>query len=510
MIKNNERADQRGNEKNLLLKKKIEDAIRNSLDPQSAQRALESLHPLFLDLSSGDKKQRQCHKKLEYRDSKQQQLSSHSQGKDSAQKKCDNRVTLPSIETILDDYRKDQSKSQSLNHVARCSVSEPIPVLEMFDQRYSNLIAPIDHSATIKNHKQRSQNRNDLAHQSFQKNTLYDADAAISLLRLERLTRTDFSTFWDWKKKKLHTDPDGLKNTMSEQSESNALICLSKTADCSLKGIEKVEKESKLGRVKRMQQAYMPPIRHESTEQCPNLSNPQLYSGVFTTHRSFEHDHLEHDLLLSDNYCAAFVQHDGDETASGHNFRHSESHVTDSEIISVSKYFSISDDDQSEFLYDDVPADPPNMRSQSVVDRIRNSSDRMRASPSTADGTSSEGTLSTRESYDMRVIDTSIIESQGRNNTENTSKCSELTQPPHTVQHSAISNNMNKLPHTSSSEEYLRTALRPIKPSHERSNRDSFCDFPIVNTETPLSNDYSLGGLEGLLDWTRNLDIDVV
>jgi hypothetical protein len=510
MIKNNERADQRENEKNLMLKKKIEDAIRNSLDPLSAQRALEGLHPLFLDLSGADRRQRLPHKRLNHRDCQQQLLSNHSHGKDFAQKKCDNRVTLPSIETILDDYRKDPSKDLSSNYVPRCSVSEPIPVLEMFDQKSSNLMAPIDHSA-IKNQRQRecqSQNRNDLAHQSCQRHSSYDADAAMSLLRLERTTRTDFSTFWDWKKKKLNVYPDGLKKIACEQADNNASTCLSRTVDCSLKEIEKVEKESKLGKVKRMQQAYRPPVQYDSTELFSSTAIPQLHSSASSISRSSEHEPL-----LSDSYSATFVQYDGDENVSVHNFRHSESHLTDSEIISVSKYFSVSDDNHEKFLQNDLPADPPNTRNQSVVDGIMNSGDRMRVPPNsnTGDGNYSEGTLSTRESYDMRVLDTSVSESQGRHQTENVSKCS-LTQLPPTVPHSAISP-MNKSPQTSSSKEYLRISLHPINLSRGSSKENfSFCDFPSANTETPTSNDYSLGGLglDSLLDWTRNLDIDVV
>jgi hypothetical protein len=509
MTKNNEKADQRENEKNLMLKKKIEDAIRNSLDPLSAQRALESLNPLFLDLSGGDKRQRLPHTRLHHRDCPQQLLSSHSQGKNFAQKKCDNRVTLPSITKILDDYRKDPLKDLSSNYVPRCSVSEPIPVLEMFDQRTANLMAQIDHSAVIKNQRQREcqiQNRSDLAHQSCQKNACYDADAAMSLLRLERTTRTDFSTFWDWKKKKLNSDADGLKKTASEQSDNNTLTCLSRTIDCNLNGIEKVEKESKLGKVKRMQQAYRPPVQNDGTESFSSTAIPQLHSSTSITSRSSELDQLP-----STNYS---VQYDGDETVSVHNFRHSESHLTDSEIISVSKYFSVSDGNHEEFLPNDLPADPPNVRNQSAVDRIRNSSDRMRVSSNTDDGTSSEGTLSTRESCDMRVSDIRIIsESQGRNHTENVSKCS-FSQPPPTVPHSAVSlSPMNKSPPTSSSKQCLRTALRPLIVSRESTRESfSFCDFPCANTETPASNDYSLGGLglDGLLDWTRNLDIDVV
>ena len=506
MIKSNERADQRENEKNIILKKKIEDAIRNSLDPLSAQRALESLHPLLLDLSGADKRQRLPQKKLNHKDCQQQQLSSHSHGKDFAQKKCDNRVTLPSIETILDNYRREPLKDLNSNYGPRCSVSEPIPVLEMFDQRSTNLIGPIDHSAAIKNQRQRqcqSQNSNNVAHQICNKTASYDADAAISLLRLERTTRTDFSTFWDWKKKR-NADPNGLNTITSEQSENNPLIRESKATDCNVKGNDKVEKESKVGRVKRMQQAYMPPLSHEGTEQCQSTFIPQLHSSTSIASRSLEHDHAP------SHHCSANSdQYDGGETVSGHNFHHSESHVTDSDIISVSKYFCVSDKSHGKFSYNDIPADPPNnMRDQSIVIG-RNCSDRMRVSSSTGDGTSSEGTLSTRESYDTGIVDTSQSESQSRNSSGNISKRSELTQLPPAVPHSAITP-MDNSPHTSSSKEHLRIALRPINPSSRGSNMENFCDFPTANTETPTSNDYSLGGLEGLLDWTRNLDINVV
>ena len=516
MINNKERFDQTKNDRNLILKKKIENAIRDSLDPLSAQRALESLHPLLLDLSGPDNRQRQSYKSLNQKERQQQQLSNHIYGKDScAQKKCDHRVTLPSIQTILEDYRKVSSRSLGVHTLPRCSVSEPIPVLEMFDQRSSNLISPIDSTVTVKrqDHRQRehqSQNKIDAAQQMGQKNNSYDADAAISLLRLERTTRrTDFSTFWDWRKNKLNPDPDGMKNATGELHDNNEQFSLSKTADGSVKGMEKVEKESKVERVKRMQQAYMTHAPDESTELITNGSIPQPQSSAFSTFRSSEHNHS-----YVDNYSATSVEYDEDETLSGHRLRHTGSHVTDSEIISISKYFSTSNDSHRVLRKNEELLLSPN--NVVIVEKMTNCGNQVSASPYIVEGASS-AEISTRESHDIHTTNIPIIESRRLNNIENISsvkrdsECSSsLSLPPPTVPHSTISP-ISKSKNSNSPKERFRIALRPIKtPCSRECKRESFCDFPSGNNETPTNNDYSVGGLDGLLDWTRNLDIDVV
>jgi hypothetical protein len=129
----------KNNGDNLVLRRNIEKAIWASLDPISAQRAIDNLNPILKDLSGPDVKHRQ--QKRSNNSSNQQQIIGQIQRKGHrTRRKCDHSVTLPSIQSILIDYRSQVTLERKLVATSSSgSVSEPINGANMFQNDYSPL-----------------------------------------------------------------------------------------------------------------------------------------------------------------------------------------------------------------------------------------------------------------------------------------------------------------------------------------------------------------------------------
>lgn len=172
-----------------VLRKKIEDAINDSLDPLAAHKALKSLHPLFQDLSECKKENWSLQKISQNSEVRRKQLFKKTlkSGHDELEKKP---IYLPSIQTILTDYRVKLSLKPILQHPAEeCAlgkVSTAYDTVKITNERTK--------------HELYQRRKDSESSSSSYGESSYDSSAAVMLLRLERLTRREkFSSFWQWK-----------------------------------------------------------------------------------------------------------------------------------------------------------------------------------------------------------------------------------------------------------------------------------------------------------------------
>lgn len=322
---------------NSLLRKNIEDAIRNSLDPLSAKRALDSLHPVLKDLSVTDARLLQ---NAGNRDRQQPSLNQirEKEKEYHSRRKHDQRVTLPSIQSILSDYRK---KSPAVNLPAvpiLRSVSEPIRVVEMFPRQNVLLNTLGSECSTSRSQLQMQSSRNvPQDHYLKPKEVTYNADAAVSLLRLERITRRpDFSAFWDWKMKNTANLNNGNSGESSKKSAKNPLskdqlereiaIYMGNVQDST--GGKR--KESKVQRVKRMKEAY---------------SSRPLDQRVLNNSEDVHDDSSVNSVRTAQSMSAASAGNNNSPTVGMDTqyLRH-KGNITDSDMITISKYFIVTDD----------------------------------------------------------------------------------------------------------------------------------------------------------------------
>ena len=509
------RSDKRKINPKSVLIKNIEYAIRNSLDPLSAKRALESLLPVLEDLSLSDGRKhigndtsREDRSHLSWRKEKESHL----------RRKHDHSMTLPSIETILSEYRR-VTADQNLRSTAQIrSVSEPIPVTEMFSRQS---LIPVQSKSIGESTSRKTLNLDQkLLHDFYTKKknqeVYYNADAAVSLLQLERRARKpNFSGFWDWKMQ--HSPPEDF-------DVSNSKISLEKCSSKSLlareiqlytgsahidtdkkeKGGEK-EKRVKIERISRMKQAY-------SSRKLDAVNDLDVTDNL-SANSADKNTAVSANVPSSNGHNSqVLAQNMGNKQ----NINEINGDITRADMITISKYFVIDDDISDS-------STPQKWKTNVVTEERETDSETLSCRILSND----EFHMNPNLNLDRNTINQDLVNSNNRNiqyrldplimiQNETQRDCDENYKRP------CVYNNFSPKNATSC----LR--LNPIMTSPSTTNdsndkylltkknsnfKDIFCDDINQPTgrsiDTPNMNDYYLGGVDGLLDWTKTLDLDI-
>ena len=541
---------------NAVLQKKIEDAIRNSLDPLSAQRALESLNPLFQDLSGLDGKHQAQNKKSISRDGHHQRDYNDEDKKNLRfSRRIDPRVTLPSIQTILHEYRN--AVSPAIN-VQRRSISEPVPVSAMYPtgcQQTCNLIDASDEVKVVNQNPTVDQCLNRKTPEQInrsKKDVPYNSDAAIALLRLERNARkTDFSTFWDWKKEKS-TDGsvEDKKSITKVQLEREIKTYMDSINDCNNKKVlkvEKIQRETNLEKVKRRQLAYRSQMTDENSGNN-SLGNTQQISTSSSSTISGSKSHQ-----YPSGTCS--TQPDDGDTHNGDQYNHHNgNNITDFDMTAVSKYFSTNDEmfsesqerrnsfsrtknrrklilqplescsgsnsheEHSSRIQQNVLGEKDAAGNKNKYSVLVETNDNVSISSHfIKDGTQNESqqlyhsnyaVQSTKDNFNVSL---KLRTHSSSSSPSPTSALSQTLSPKCSTFGRVGSKDLLTLP--MSSKNVLQNVPQTV-PQNVLQNIEEDSDLSVLsqsrNIGTPSLNDFSLGGLEGLLDWTRNLDLDLI
>lgn len=324
-----------------VLRKKIEDAINDSLDPLAAHKALKSLHPLFQDLSECKKENWSLQKISQNSEVRRKQLFKKTlkSGHDELEKKP---IYLPSIQTILTDYRVKLSLKPILQHPAEeCAlgkVSTAYDTVKITNERTK--------------HELYQRRKDSESSSSSYGESSYDSSAAVMLLRLERLTRREkFSSFWQWKTSDHGTSDSGMTG------QSKDYVYTETNSDGGIKAADKVIKESKVERVRRMQEIYRTQAL-ESDHECvrspdsiPSVLAPPIlpaHTRIKALNNSAADDmHTLHKKSTAAQHITASAKHVGDMK-----------NVTESDLSMISRYFMTMGERESEDVSQRLLASP--------------------------------------------------------------------------------------------------------------------------------------------------------
>ena len=324
-----------------VLRKKIEDAINDSLDPLAARKALKSLHPLFQDLSECKDEDWSLQRLSQNSDVRRKKLFKKTlkSGHDELEKKP---IYLPSIQTILTDYRVKLSLKPILQHPAEehasGKVSAACDTLKGTDERTK-------HDLYQKRKESESSS-------SPYGESSYDSSAAVMLLRLERLTRRDkFSSFWQWKGSDHGTSDSGMTG------QSKDYVHTETNSDRGIKAADIVIRESKVERVRRMQDIYKTQALElgDGDVRCPDIISSVLAPPTLPAHTGIKAlDNSAADEMHTVNEKSTAAKHI---TASA---KHVEDMkiVTDSDLSMISRYFMTMGERESKDVSQRLLASP--------------------------------------------------------------------------------------------------------------------------------------------------------
>ena len=655
MIDNGNRREAKKAEENSILRRNIEDAIKSTLDPLSAKRALETLNPVLNDLSHVGRRHRERDRDRDRDRPRDRQHPSLQQTRVREQdyhlKRRSDRLNLPSIQAILSDYRKvSPSNLPSVPHVR--SMSEPTPspiqIVDMFakypDNQNSNnninndnsnrhhfdssktvdpslflssfpssssypsphpssypssssvsasLSVPTTVSASMSHIKTSttllSATADSYNHKpSKTKEPSYNADAVLSLMRLERINRRpDFSGFWDWKMNNENASANSevgdnsnkkMKNNASREDierDIKLFLGTNKNEDnCENDDGKKQIKETKIERVKRMKQAYSAQI--ENHTQYPDIINsenmllplnghPGPGSGVNQIGHQHQHQHQHHNNyhggVSNSNHKNDNLYNGGvNKNRIGNGTHNNGNNITDLDMQAISKYFAISDDHSFPSTPSNLNSDPSpnsNHSSHSFGARTRPVRTPERSGFSRERNTEINGNHNLLNSVNhdsdsthRQVLNelTDKMTDKNKNNSHEPSLLTSSSSSSHTknINMHKIKNHYSLISNPSSPIHASDSASSTLLHRNNNENNDVHEDTiiskhrdksPLNHSEnnlidsnyltssesvsldhssvgvreisTPNISDFYHGGIDGLLDWTRTLDINV-
>ena len=520
--------DKRTIDNNLTLRKNIEDAIRNSLDPLSAKKALDSLLPVLKDLSSdGGQRTRNATSR-----ERLQQFQRQKEKGLSTRRKYDQSMTLPSIEMILSQYKRVT--------VHLRSVSEPMTVTEMYPRQCP---IPLQSRKTEEVSSRRIRNLDqklieDLYDKQHSKEASYNVDAAVSLLQMERKSRkSNFSGFWDWKIKESRkiSDVDNSRNDLEKCSSKNQLekeienymeIVQGGTAKRDIENSKEKERRRKMERINRMKVAYC--SQGDDLDDHDNLVVDSIEEQInpFTNTSGEGNEYFR---ILMPNYIThesklplhnkQIIKDDNDD-------------IPKSDLLAISKYFMIDDDD------DMSDSSTPNKIVKKMNGSESKANEYTETRPETFSSAIFQSSCLVRDSNQNSHIENAKTNNE---NIHNYNNCNVLYNLDpiiiNEIKRKGVNNKDYDYPHSYSkfSPPILKPSssikLNPITSvstnnSNEKNElikknsnfKDLFYDGCNANdidepcgrdTDSPDVNDYYLGGVDGLLDWTKSLDLDI-
>ena len=312
----------------VVLRRRIEDAVNDSLDPLAAHKALKSLHPLFQDLSQYKKEDWSSQKASSNNDIRQRQIFKQIHKSDHGEME-QKPICLPSIQTILTHNRVNLSRIPDSQHFigdnALKAVTIACDAAKVSDDRTKQEL--------FRGRKGSEANSSTYGESS------YDSSAAVMLLRLERLSRRpDFSSFWDWKTSTYGKSDSEIKMLQMKGHSAKDDIRTITDMNCGTRSTEKGSRDSKVERVRRMQQIYRSHALESVTEvvRNPDSFPPPLAPSISPAHLAVE----EHNNSTADD---AYTVHDKttalQSIATSAERAADAKGVTDFDMSRISKYF---------------------------------------------------------------------------------------------------------------------------------------------------------------------------
>ena len=501
-------SDKRKVSPNSVLRKNIEYAIRNSLDPLSAKIALDSLIPVLEDLSLSDGRGRKHIGKVTSTEDRPQ-LSWRKEKDSHLRRKHDHSMTLPSIETILSEYRKVNADQNLRTTTQIRSVSEPIPVMEMYSRQsfipmQSKLIGELSSRKTLNLDQKLLR---DFSNKKEAHDVSYNADAAVSLLRMERRARKpNFSGFWDWK----------MQNSLQQDSDvGNSKISLE---NCSPKSLLAREIETYMG------PAYADPVKKEKGAEKEKRMKIERISRMKQAYSSRNLDDDMNDVDEIDKLSAnsadenTFLNANDPQIAqklgNGHKIKGECDDITRADMMTISKYFSIDDDISDS-------STPQKMHVNVVTREIETDSESFSREISSNDGFHVNTNLnlhrnaSNRDSvnsnnrsilYNLDSVMTN--QNEFERDFEENLKCTSIYDK-FSPQNASSCFRLNPIMTSSTNNSNGKNLLTKKKSNFKDIFNDDIDQPTGRNIDTPNMNDCYLGGIDGLLDWTKTLDIDI-
>lgn len=321
MRKSDGRRDSNKPSDHVVLRRRIEDAVNDSLDPLAAHKTLKSLHPLFQDLSQFKKEDWSSQKASPNCDIRQRQFFKQIHKSDHGEME-QKPICLPSIQTILTHNRVNLSQISDSQHStgdnALKAVTTACDAAKVSDDRTKQEL--------LQGRKGSEANRSTYGESS------YDSSAAVMLLLLERNSRRpDFSSFWDWKTSSHGKSDSEIKILKMKGHSAKDDIHTIMDTDCGIRSTEKGKKGSKVERVRRMQQIYRTHALESVTEvvRNPDSFPPQLAPPLNPAHLGEElNNSTVHGKTAALQCIATSVERAAD--AKG---------VTDFDMSRISRYF---------------------------------------------------------------------------------------------------------------------------------------------------------------------------
>mmetsp|Transcript_27804 Transcript_27804/g.26621 ORF Transcript_27804/g.26621 Transcript_27804/m.26621 type:complete len:462 (+) Transcript_27804:101-1486(+) len=456
--------------KSSRLRRDIEKAIWSSLDPISAQKAIDSLNPLLKDLGDTNGKQEK-HRISNTKDYNQHKL--HKKDYHTRQK-GNHPIILPSIQSMLIDYRRHSSIQKSSEPSLR-SISEPtIPINKMFfDESHSPF------PSVGKGEQQNRKQQHPISSRSAnEERPLYNANAAVSLLRLERGTRKppDFSAFWDWKVSNNNDENgnDKKRDVSKAQIEREIAIYMGYSQDSN---DHKNVKENRIQRVKRMQLAY-------SSHSKDEIDNKGL-TNQLQQERKLQKN-------LSSSQKSSGNTPDMKNNSSKEILKHKVDHVTDSDLVAISKYFEYIEDISHpgtplKKKFNDKLKMPRNINLPSHLPHIQDSAIAHQDIPQASQGDDDEDFIPYPH-YSFSPTNLQSPPPYLPPSKRHINSREGLSSPNYNDSYPKKRNQLPKMVHT---------------PTHEEFDGHR-------NVDTPDINNFYMGGIEGLLDWTKTLDAELI
>lgn len=500
------------------LREDIEKAILSSLDPESAQKALEAMHPLLDRLPNNSSLNRNLNSSLNLNNQNRENLTIRT-----SQTNSNNilPLRLPYISKhansnnsnmSLSDRRQPSSKPVS----AKSTRSEPIHQSNYMNPPKPSASSTSSHSSSINTRE----NDDDLLLpklprvKSKQANDqpAYNSSSVVAILKLERENRQDrnkFAKFWEWttenKSNKLTMSDTLTDDGMSEKGLKKSARLIKKKSSNST--------DQKLNHVKQMQQMYL----NENNKELQN-SHDIVETSIENNSGSQQFPNRNTNTMDNTN-IKSITTINTDHNIYKHSNTDSHSHkpltpkignidITENELMAISKYFT-----QSTLAPD--------------FDTGNNNSISISPSP-----------IRISSSHKSSSMEKSIIIQQAAKNSlnQNFNQSSNFSRPPaqppiSNIHHSTNSREIglsgegpgpglgaNPGIMTVSSPKVGRRHFSPLSSPHSQKNHENFNNsknYSDVDAEDMQERSYTaadelyLGGaIDGLINWSMNLDFD--
>jgi hypothetical protein len=312
---------------------------------------------------------------------------------------------------------------------------------------------------------------------------LYNANAAVSLLRLERVTRKppDFSAFWDWKvSNKNGENGNGNKRDVSKaQIEREIAIYMGYSRDSN---DQKNVKETKIERIKRMQLAY-------SAHSNDDIENKDLI------------DQLQQERKLQKSVSSSQRSSGSNSETKNNskdNIKPKVNNVSDSDLVAISKYFEYIEDISN-------PGTPLKKHFKEKLKIPRN------LNPDV-------GSSQFPHKLAPIIVHQDIPQESSHGDDDKDfnfpypyysfSPTNSQSPSPHCVQTSKRNSKSRQgLLSQNDDDSYPKKRNQLPKMCHTPTNEEYDGNR---NVDTPDINNFYVGGIDGLLDWTRTLDAELI